>query len=70
VDRPSPAERLRLAFELAELAEELQRQRLRRQQPAATAAEIEALIDRWYQTRPGAEHGDTEGRLVEWPRRA
>ena len=70
MDRLSAAERLEMAFELAELAEELQRQRLRRRLPAATEEHIERLLEEWYLTRPGAEHGDADGRSVGWPRRA
>ncbi|MDQ3033297.1 MAG: hypothetical protein M3Y87_12835 [Myxococcota bacterium] len=70
MDRLSPAERLQIAFELAELAEELQRGRLRRRLPDASDDEIERLVELWYRTRPGAEHGDAEGRPIEWPLRA
>jgi hypothetical protein len=63
------AERMRLAFELAEFGEAMFRQRLRRDRPDLTEAEIDALVDAWRQRRPGAEHGDADGRLVAWPRR-
>jgi hypothetical protein len=63
------AERMRLAFELAELTEAMFRQRLRRDRPALTEAELEALVDTWRLRRPGAEHGDAEGTPVAWPRR-
>jgi hypothetical protein len=63
------AERMRLAFELAELGEAMFRQRLRRDRPDRTEAEIDALVDAWRQRRPGAEHGDADGRPVAWPRR-
>jgi hypothetical protein len=62
------AERMRLAFELADLAEAMFRQRLRRDRPALTEAEIEALVDAWRLRRPGAEHGDAQGTPVAWPR--
>ncbi len=66
----TPAQRLEEALELADLAEEMLRLKLRRTHPAASDAEIERLIDEWYLSRPGAEHGDTEGRLIELPRRS
>jgi hypothetical protein len=65
----TPEERLRIAFELADAAEELVRARLRRERPTARAAEIERAVDEWYATRPGAEHGDAEGEPGRWPRR-
>jgi hypothetical protein len=68
VDEEGAAERLRTALELSELAERMLRQRLRREHPGASAARIEELVARWYETRPGAEHGDAEGRPVPWPR--
>lgn len=63
------AERMRLALELAELGEAMFRQRLRRDQPQLTQDEIDALVDAWRPRRPGAEHGDAQGRPVAWPRR-
>jgi hypothetical protein len=59
-----------MAMELCELAEDLFRQRLRRDHPEADESEIEALVDQWRLTRPGAEHGDSVGRRVPWPRTA
>ena len=63
------AERMRLAFELAELGEAMFRQRLRRDRPQLSESEIDSLVDAWRQRRPGAEHGDAKGRPVAWPRR-
>lgn len=62
------AARLRTAFELCELAEAMRRAQLRREHPAAAEDEIEAMLVAWFQTRPGAEHGDAWGRPVDWPR--
>jgi Rv0078B-related antitoxin len=62
------ARRLRLALDLFEAGEELMRQQLRRKHPALTTAEIEARLLTWLLERPGAEFGDTTGRLVPWPR--
>ena len=61
---PSPAEKLRIAFDLHEAGVELMRQNLRRARPRASREEIESLLEEWLQTRPGAEHGDgPQGRL-------
>jgi hypothetical protein len=62
------ADRLRVALDLCALGEGIHRAQLRRQHPAATDDEIEAMIVAWYETRPGAEHGDSSGRPVSWPR--
>jgi hypothetical protein len=53
---------MRCAFDLFEAGLDLQRQNLRRRHPAATEEEIHALLEAWLQHRPGAEHGDGEGR--------
>jgi Rv0078B-related antitoxin len=39
------------------------RARLRREHPGADEAEIDRLIRTWLHTRPGAEDGDSSGRL-------
>ncbi len=56
-------------MELYDLAEAMVRQRLRRESPDASDAEIEAGVSAWRLRRPGAEHGDCPGRVVPWPRR-
>lgn len=61
-------ERLRTAFELFEAGREMKRAQLRRQNPDATEHEISELLGLWLRTRPGAEHGDAEGRPGSWPR--
>ena len=58
----SAAERLRLALEMYELGEDMQRARLRRQHPSATEAEIESGIQEWLLSRPDAPFGDAVGR--------
>jgi Rv0078B-related antitoxin len=63
------AERLRVALDLFAAAEALMRQKLRRRQPNASPAEIEAGIVAWLSERPGAEDGDAPGRPAPWPRR-
>ncbi|MPZ29162.1 MAG: hypothetical protein GEV12_22905 [Micromonosporaceae bacterium] len=54
-------QRLRLALDLYEVGEGMQRQRLRRQMPDATEAQIAAEVAAWRLRRPGAEHGDCPG---------
>lgn len=56
-----PAARLRIALELHALGEQMQRQRLRRERPAITDAELDDAIRAWLRERPGAEHGDAVG---------
>lgn len=64
------AERFRTTLALFELGEAMLRQKLKRKQPQATEAEIEAQVQEWLERRPGAEHGDGMGRPVAWPRRS
>ena len=59
---PSPAEKLRIALDLAEAGVELMLQNLRRRHPEADDAEVDRLLQAWLLERPGAEHGDAEGR--------
>ena len=71
VEKPqpeTPEERLRIAFELFELAEAMVRQNWRRKHPGASEADRAAAVIDWLSRRPGAEHGDAEGRPVVWPR--
>ncbi|MEQ9498701.1 MAG: hypothetical protein RIT81_17620 [Deltaproteobacteria bacterium] len=63
----TPAERLQTALDLFDLSVRMFRQRLARE--GKSAEEIEALVQAWMAKRPGAEHGDAEGRPVAWPRR-
>ena len=62
-------DKMRTALELSDLAVEIMRQNLRRQHPNASETEIATLLREWMRTRPGAEHGDTVGRRIDWPRR-
>jgi hypothetical protein len=57
------AQKLRLALDMYEVGEQMQRMRLRRERPDADAADIEAAVDAWRMTRPGAETGDSAGRM-------
>lgn len=55
------AARLRAALELYEVGEAMLRQRLLREEPSLTSAQLDARIGAWLQTRPGAEYGDHPG---------
>lgn len=61
VDDDGVARRLRTALDLYEVGERMQRARLRRTRPDATAEEIDAEIRAWLRRRAGAEHGDFPG---------
>ena len=63
------AARLRTAFDLFVAGERMMRQNLRRRHPEATDAEIESRLRAWMRRRPGAEHGDADGRPIPWPRK-
>ena len=58
----APSVKLRLALEMFEGGVALMRQNLRRRHPTATEAEIDRLLVDWIRTRPGAEHGDSNGK--------
>ena len=64
----SPAERLRIAFDLHAFAAAMVRQNWLRKHPGASEEEAEAALSAWLTNRPGAEHGDCEGRPIGWPR--
>ncbi len=51
--------------ELQRLAERAFVYKLRKANPYATDEEIENEVCKWYKLRPGAEHGDAEGRLLD-----
>jgi hypothetical protein len=67
VDSPTGADavamgrRLRLAFDMYEVGEQMQRQRLRREHPDLTDPDVEAKVREWRLRRPGAELGDAVG---------
>ncbi len=61
-DELTPLEKMQITFDLFEASLRIQEQNFRRSHPHATEAEIEELVAAWLQHRPGAEHGDGEGR--------
>jgi hypothetical protein len=54
-------QRLRIALDMYEVGEQMERQRLRRRTPEASDAQIEAQVAAWRRRRPGAEGGDCPG---------
>jgi hypothetical protein len=68
-DLEAAARRLRLALDMFRTGEAMMRQRLRREHPDLSPAEIERRIAEWLEDRPGAPFGDGPGRPVPWPRR-
>ena len=63
-----PARRLQTAFDLFDLGVAMMAQRIRREAPDASDEEVRQRLRVWLQSRPGAEHGDGEGRPGTWPR--
>jgi hypothetical protein len=57
----TPAAKLRLALALFESGVAMMRQKLRRDHPDASEAEVDRLLTAWLRTRPGAELGDAQG---------
>lgn len=55
----SPAERLRLAFDLFDAGVSLMKQRLRRERSSATEDEIERAVETWLRS---VDDGDLEGK--------
>ncbi|MFW5925373.1 MAG: hypothetical protein ACOCV4_04355 [Myxococcota bacterium] len=66
-EKERAAARLRTALDLFEAGVAMMRQKLRREHPDAPAEEIQRRLGRWLHTRPGAEHGDAEGRPIAPP---
>lgn len=65
----SAIERFRVALDLYEVGEKMMRQNLRRRHPGARDEEIERRLIEWLRHRPGAEHGDCDGKPIDWPRK-
>jgi hypothetical protein len=51
-------ERFHTTIDLWATGVTVRRQTIRRNQPNASADEVDALLNRWLQERPGAEMGD------------
>jgi hypothetical protein len=52
---------MRVALDMYEVGQQMLRQRLRRERPAAADVEIDIEVTAWRLRRPGAEHGDSAG---------
>ena len=61
ISDPEVMERFRTCMELCDLAFELKRQALRREDPEADEDTIQERMDAWVRHRPGAEYGDASG---------
>jgi Rv0078B-related antitoxin len=59
--------RLLTALRMFEPGVAMKRAQLRREHPEATEQELKLLVRRWLFTRPGAEHGDAEGKATIYP---
>lgn len=66
----TPAERLNLSLEMFDLGVEIMRQNLRRRHPDEDDAAIAKRLAAWLSERPGAEFGDTVGRVRPLPESA
>jgi hypothetical protein len=62
---PNATRTFRLTLDLFDAGVQLMRQNLRRTFPEANEQEIERKLVTWLRERPGAEHGDSPGRLVD-----
>ncbi|MPY89721.1 MAG: hypothetical protein GEU99_17590 [Luteitalea sp.] len=62
------AQRLLMAGDLFETGVALKRQQIRRGNPRMSEEEVERRLAEWLRHRPGAEHGDAEGKVITWPR--
>jgi hypothetical protein len=59
---------LEVAFALTEMGCRMYAQRVRRERPDASEAEVDAAVRAWMHSRPGAPCGDGDGRAIAWPR--
>lgn len=61
-DTRAAAAKLRTALLLFDSGLAMKRAQLRRQDPKASEQSISGRVAAWLRTRPGAAHGDAEGR--------
>jgi|RhiMethySRZTD1v2_1073278.scaffolds.fasta_scaffold49486_3 Rv0078B-related antitoxin len=61
----NPARTFRLTLDLFDVGVKLMRQSFRRRDPQADDQAIEHQLLSWLRERPGAEHGDCQGRPVD-----
>jgi hypothetical protein len=55
----------RVTLDLFDAGVQLMRQNLRRSNPDADESEIDRRLTTWLRERPGAEHGDCPGRVLD-----
>jgi hypothetical protein len=60
-----PSAAFQATLDLFQTGVDLMRQNLRRRHPEASDEQIDALLRDWLRHRPGAEFGDSTGRLVD-----
>ena len=65
METASPVEAFRATLDLFQTGVDLMRQNLRRRNPDANDQQIERLLQEWLLERPGAELGDSPGRVVD-----
>ena len=66
-DPPStPAQRLRMSLAMYEDGLAIEREKLRRQHPNASEAELSDLLAAWLHSRPMAPDGDCTGVPRQW----
>ena len=58
------AKRMQTALELHAAGVDMYRQTLRRKYPHLSEADIRGKLAAWLAQRPGAEHGDAQGRIL------
>jgi hypothetical protein len=61
----NPARAFRLTLDLFDAGVQVMRQNLRRRDPTADDQAIERQPVSWLRERPGAEHGDCQGRPLD-----
>lgn len=52
-------------MDMFEVGVAMREQRFRRDHPEAAESDIEAMMLDWMRWRPGAEHGDAQGRAID-----
>jgi len=62
---PTAGRTFRLTLDLFETGIRLMRENLRRADSGAHEQEIDRKLRLWLRERPGAEHGDSPGRLID-----
>jgi hypothetical protein len=62
----TPAQRLQMALAIFSDGLAMEREKLRRQHPQASEAELSKLLAAWLHSRPMAPDGDCDGRPRRW----